>query len=139
MCIHDKINARARSRTDRRKNTSATAHIPGVLKALEGGQIPYRVIGAESEESAALTEWTERMFPFIHSQVDWSRIPSHQCVTWSGLEDLVLEFERFSRQLTPESLVMVMWADALCPVLEMNLAGVVRIAREIFEEHETST
>jgi hypothetical protein len=137
MRIHDTINEKIRP--DARRSTSPSIHIPGVLKALQDKQIPHRIVEAESEESKALTEWTERAFPVVHSQIDWSKVTSHLCVNWSALDDLVLEFEGLGRKLDEKSLVMVSWANALCPGLELELAGVVRIAREIFEEHETST
>ena len=137
MSIHEKINAKVKP--DPRKSTSPSVRIPGVLKALEDRQIPHRIIRAESEESRALVEWVERAFPFVGSQIDWSRVTSHLCLNWSALDDLVVEFEELSRRLDEKSLVMVSWADALCPGLELELSGVVQIAKEIFEEHETST
>ena len=40
--------------------------------------------------------------------------------------------------LEADGMAIIMWANALSPSLEMKVGDVQRIAREIFEEHETS-
>lgn len=137
--IHEKINKRSMASSDGRKSSNPSVHIPGVLSALGSKQIPHRIVAAQSEEGDALIEWTESAFPFVHSQIDWSQVPSHECSNWSVLEDLVQKFKELARTKDEQRLVMVTWANALCPSLELELAGLILIAREIFEEHETST
>ncbi len=124
--------------TDSGMQTSPELHIPGVIEVLARHGIRYRIIPAQSAEDSRLTEWRRRAFPFVHSQVDWTRIEDHECVEWVDLDDLVPAFQRLAMALNPASTVVVMWANALCPSLQLQLGDVVRIAGAIFEEHETS-
>lgn len=137
--INSKINQRAQAVPDGRRNTSPSVRIPLVLKALQDRHLPHRIIQAQSDESTALATWTERAFPFISSQIDWSKVHVHECVEWSGLNDAVSKFLRLVGSMDTDSLVLITWADLLCPGLEIQLKDAVQIAREIFEEHETST
>jgi hypothetical protein len=121
------------------RDTNPETHIPGVLKALREQNLPHRVIAALSKESEYLTNWTEKAFPWECSQIDWTRVSSRRCVEWTSLEDLVPAFRKMADTLDPASLVVVMWANALCPVLEMLLGDVQKIATQIFEDHETSS
>lgn len=114
------------------------AHIPGVLEALKSRGITYRIIDAQSPEERSLIEWTELAFPFVHSQIDWKRVPAHRCVEWTDLEDLVLSFLEMAAMFDERDPVVVMWANGLCPSVELALGDASRLAREIFEEHETS-
>ena len=119
-------------------NTSPNVHLPGVLKALNEFAIKYRIVDAQSAEERSLIEWTELAFPFVYSQIDWTKVPAHRCTEWGDLEDLVPSFRRLAADFDTSARVVVMWANGLCPSVEMALGDVVRIAREIFEEHETS-
>lgn len=120
-------------------NTDPNIHIPGVLKALAQHGLPHRLIQARSPENRVLTEWTDTAFPWGFSQIEWGRVTSHRCAEWASIEDLVSEFHSMLSAVESSSPVVVMWANALCPSLEMRLEDAARIAREIFEEHETST
>jgi hypothetical protein len=119
-------------------NTSPNTHFPGVVKALREGGIAYGVIDAQSPEEMSLIEWTELAFPSVHSQIDWAKIPAHRCIDWNDLDDLVPFFLEMADTFHAGSPVVVMWANGLCPSVEMALGDVARIARAIFEEHETS-
>lgn len=136
--MHDRINARTKSASDIRMSTRESVHIPGILTALDLHQIPHRIVAAQSEENHEFSGWIERTFPFAGSQIDWTKVATHQCSEWSGLDDLVQKFTEFARMMEQRSLVFVTWANALSPGLELELGDVTRIAREIFEEHETS-
>ena len=120
-------------------DTSPSLHIPGVLKALEQRSLPHRLILVRSEEDQELTRWTQKAFPWGFSQIEWGQVSHHNCIDWTSLDDLVPAFEKVTETLNTESLVVVMWNDGLCPVIEMLLRDVRKIARNIFEEHETST
>jgi len=120
------------------RSTDPAIHIPGVLNALAHHGITHRIIPAQSPEDSRLTEWTQRTFPTVHSQVDWTRVAHHKCVEWWELEDLVLSFQKLADMLNPTTDVVVMWANALNPCVEMRLGDVAKIAWAIFEEHETS-
>jgi len=106
---------------------------------MEQGDLPHRVISPQSKDDKDLTEWTQKAFPFGFSSIDWSRVPSHHCVEWASLEELVVAFRKMTESMNHAGLVVVMWGNALCPVLEMSLGDVRQIATQIFEEHETST
>lgn len=119
-------------------DTNPRVHLPNVLEALGRLEITHRIVDAQSLEDRDLNDWIERAFPLVGSQIDWSRIPEHRCLQWSNLEDLVPKFRKLCWGLHAEERVVVMWANGLCPCIEMALGDVARIAREIFEEHETS-
>ncbi len=136
--IHEKIIENVNKASVGRKNTGPSEHIPGVLRVLALRGIPFRLIEANSSESSKLNDWTAGAFPFIHSQIDWSKVPTHRCFEWRDIDDLVMRFQELLALMSTQTLVTVTWANALCPSLEMELAGVARIAKEIFEEHETS-
>jgi hypothetical protein len=119
-------------------DTNPQLHIAGVLRALVNYELQYRVIDARSPEDKDLTDWTERALKFEFCQIDWSQTPSHECLEWDALDDLVPAFYKLLRTLDPGGRVVVMWANGLCPLLEMSLKDVRKIATEIFEQHETS-
>lgn len=119
-------------------NTSPNVHFPGVLRALARQHITHHVIDATSLEEKALIDWTEKSFPWGFSRIDWDKVTSHRCTEWTEVDELVAAFEKLASEFSPATLVVVMWANALCPSLGIALGDVKKIAREIFEEHETS-
>jgi len=118
--------------------TGSDVRIPGVMSALERLSLPHRIIAAQSPEDKELTAWTEAAFPWGFSQIDWTLVPDHRCVEYTDLEDVVAAFRAMVETLSAQSLVVVMWANGLCPLLEIQLGDLQTIATEIFEEHETS-
>jgi hypothetical protein len=109
------------------------------LRALTEKQIPHRIVEAYSPEDKDLTGWIEAAFPWLFTQIDWTRVSSHNCVEYTSLEDLVPAFQEMTNPLDSNILVIVMWGEGCTPLLEMQLDDVVKIARQIFEEHETAT
>lgn len=117
----------------RRYDTSAKTRIPDVMDALACGNIPYRIIEAQSKEEGTLVDWLESRFPFLGSGIGWSRIQGHRCVSWSTTGDLVPSFTRMAADIRPDTVVKVMWADALMPSLELFFGDVLRLAAPLFE------
>jgi hypothetical protein len=74
-------------------DTDPAIHIPGVLNSLAQHGIAHRLVSARSAEDLCLTEWTERAFPWVHSQIDWSGIAAHEYIDWLELDDLVQVFQ----------------------------------------------
>ena len=119
-------------------STDPMIHIPAVVYALDKLGATYRIVPARSEEINDLVSWLERVFPLSHSQIDWAKVPSHRCIDWNDLDELVEGLQRLTHDLAAQSLVVVTFGNALCPSLELRLGDVNRIAREIFEQFETS-
>ena len=118
--------------------TDPKTHLPGLIRVLEKQRIQFRILPAQSPESNALIVWLERSFPISYSQIAWSKVPSHRCLNWSDPDDLVVKFQEIVVGLSISSLVVVSWANDLCPSIEMHLGDVLRLSREIFEAFETS-
>jgi hypothetical protein len=119
-------------------SSEAEIHIPAVVHALKRIGADYRIIAAQSEEVNDLVLWFERVFPFSYSQVDWTKIPSHECVPWNDVEELLLGLQGLTSDLSSATRVVVLFGNALYPSLEVRLSDMNRVAREIFEQFETS-
>ena len=118
--------------------THSEAQIPKVLTALDRLRCPHRILDPQAVEAVLSVEWIEAKFPFLYTQIDWSKVPSHSCVPWQAVDDLVESFRMMTKTLSSSSLVLVMWNDAACPAIELTLGDAVLVCREIFEVFETS-
>jgi hypothetical protein len=119
-------------------NTNSGSQIPKVLIALDRLQCPHRILDPQSVEVVRCLEWIETRFPFIYTQIDWSKVTHHSCVSWQAVDDLVDSFGIMTKSMSLSSLVLVMWNDALCPAIELTLGDAVNVSREIFEVFEAS-
>src|SRR5277367_4519925 len=104
-------------------STHPEAQISRVMMVLDRLRCPHRILDAQSPEAVSGVEWIETRFPFLYTQVDWSKVPSHSCVPWQTVDDLVGSFRMMTKPLPLSSLVLVMWNDAGCPAIELTLFG----------------
>lgn len=116
-----------------RYDTSPRKRIPEVMDALVHENISYRIIEAQSKEADALADWLESHFPFAGSGIEWSRIEGHRCVPWSTTDGLVRSFTGMASTMRSDTLVKVMWNDALSPSLEVAFCDVLRLPEHLFE------
>jgi hypothetical protein len=116
-----------------RFDTNPKTRIPRVLRALETLGVAHRLLPAQSAEARSQDEWLWSRFPSIGLQIDWSKVPAHTSGQWSKTKEAIRSFENMTRTLPPTATVFVLWSDAACPCLELQLAGAVKIAGPLFE------
>ena len=67
------------------------AQITGVLTALDQLRCPHRILAPQSPEAAGLVKWIETGFPFLYTQIDWSKVLYRRCLEWQTVDDLVAQ------------------------------------------------
>lgn len=82
------------------------------------------------------TAWLEQHFPIGFSSIDWSRVEGadrRSVTTVASLSDTVRAI--LSEKGVQDCRVVVLWADARTPVIELPLSAVVENAGEIFAQN----
>ena len=106
---------------------------PAVARKLETGATHWRVIPADSVEVRRVIRWIETHFPMQGERIEWSQVPSHECVEWVETADLVDSFARLASGLPRDSEVVVTWADGSCPSLVIQTSELLRVAADVLE------
>jgi hypothetical protein len=81
------------------------------------------------------TAWLEQHFPIGFSSIDWSRVEGADRRSVDGntaVSDTVREI--LAGKGVQECRVVVLWADARTPVIELSLTDVVENAAELFAQ-----
>jgi hypothetical protein len=138
----DELRKKREKLKRRRELDARLDRLRDLFNTLRSKDIDYKILYPttideiqSSGYSDSYTAWLEQHFPIGFSSIDWSRVEGadrRSVDSNTAVSDTVREM--LAGKVAHDCRVVVLWADARTPVIEVPLAAVVENAEELFAQ-----